>query len=197
MLALVAGLIALASALASVRRAWLVASATELDGQGALDLLGRDDGARYVPALRRLCDAEPRAEWERELFHALDERDAERRTALVNEQLTELGYRLDRWASVPRVCARVSSSGAFLLATLVLRRGLVDVEALPSDLTDLLLGGLIGQAITVVALGLVGTTFCVAVHKQVAAYARTQRQAMHEAVERLEALVAARLEGGA
>lgn len=166
-----------------------MASATELDGESALALASRADASRALAAMKRVLEQEPGAEWDRDLLAALEERDDDRRAALVNEQLLELGYRLDRWASVPRVCARISSSAAFLLAMVSLRQGVADLDTLPSDLTDLLFGGVIGQAITVVALGLVGTAFCVAVHKQTAALARTQRQAMHEAVEKLEALV--------
>jgi hypothetical protein len=190
-IAVVALFVALGCAAASARRVWLAVSATAIDPDEVLALVTRNP-ERGVEVLRRAAAADTAAEWERDLLEALSERDAEKRAALVNEQLTELGRRMERWSAVPRVCARVSSSAAFLLAALVLRQGLSAPDALSPDVSELLVDGLIGQGLTVAALGFVGTAFCVAAHGQTKRLTRTRAEAADKMVERLESLVAAR-----
>ncbi len=191
MIAFVSFLVAFACAGASARRVWLAIHATAIDPEEAFAMLGRRH-AQGLDVLRSVAAKDPHAEWERDLIEALAERDEEKRAALVNEQMTELGHRLDRWAAVPRVCARVSTSTAFLLAALVLRRGLTEDAELPSDLGQLLFGGLIGQAFTVAALGLVGTAVCVAAHTQARRIKSEKAAAADKLVERLESLAAER-----
>jgi hypothetical protein len=190
-IAVFAMIVALGCAAASARRVWLAVSATAIDPDEALALLLRNP-ERGVEVLRRAAQADTAAEWERDLLEALDERDAEKRAALVSEQLTELGRRLERWSAVPRVCARVSSSAAFLLAALVLRQGMSAPDSLSPDMSELLFRGLIGQGLTVAALGFVGTSCCVAAHGQTKRVTRARAEAADKMVERLEALVAAR-----
>lgn len=189
---MVAFLVALACAAAGARRAWLAVHATAIDPDAVVALAARDP-KRALDVLRLSAEADPAAEWERDLVEALSERDAGKRAALVNEQLTELGRRLDRWSSVPRVCARVSSSAAFLLAALVLRQGLTAPDALSPEVAELLFQGLVGQGLTVAALGFVGTAFCVAVHKEAKRVTKARAEAADAMVERLEELVVARL----
>lgn len=184
-------LVALGCAAASGRRVWLAVHAVALEPDEVLARVVRDPRLG-LDAFRAAARDLPDAEWERDLVEALDERDEPKRNALVNEQLTELGHRLERWSSVPRVCARVSTSVAFLLAALVLRRGLTEDQALPSDVGQLLWGGLIGQAFTVASLGFVGTAFCVAAHNQAKRITRARAEAADKLVERLEGIVAAR-----
>jgi hypothetical protein len=181
---LVAGLVALACALASARRLWLVANATALDPSVALGELR----AGGVERLRAAADREPRADWERELVHAVVESGGrEERRARVGEQLTELDYRIQRWARVPRVCASISASMGFLLATWVLRQGLVELgPSTSASVTELVVRGLIGDALAVVGFGFVGTAFCVAAQRHGRRIARARLRAADELVEALE-----------
>jgi hypothetical protein len=186
---LLAALMALGCALACARRLWFVANPTLLHPEEVVVLVRRE-GAGALALLGAIAEREPGAEWERELLSALGEERPELRAALVNEQLTELDRRLKRWARVPRVCASVASSFAFLLATLVLRRGLVDAGEMVGEVGELVVRGLIGDAVTVVALGMAGTVFCIAAqsHAQRLAKARTaSADAMVDALERAAA----------
>jgi hypothetical protein len=172
-----------ACACASLRRIWLVADATALDPAG-LARSARADGAEGLrarepgfAALRLSIEEEPAAEWERDLFEALEHRGAAR-VALVNEQLAELDYRAQRWGRVPRVCASISSSTGFLLAALAMRAGLASEDV---DLNDAVL-----VAINAVTVGIAGTAFCIAVHVRARAMMRGRLAATDKLVERLE-----------
>ena len=141
-----------------------------------------------MDALRALVTNDPAADWERDLLAAL-ESPMEHRAALVNEQLTELDYRIQRWARVPRVCASIATSFGFMLATLVLRKGMADFGDLPSDVVELIVFGLVGDALTVAALGIVGTAFCIGAHAEAKKIAGRRMKAADKLVERLEALL--------
>lgn len=183
MIAVVAFLVTLSCAAASARRLWLVANPTALEPETLLTALERE--ARPLEAFQRLASKTAEADWERDLAEAMAS-TSRHRAALVNEQLTELDLRLQRWVRVPRVCASVSTSFGFLLATLVLRRGLTDAGALPSDVGELAVRGLIADALTVAALGIVGTAFCVAAQAQARRVLASRAQAADRLVERLE-----------
>lgn len=185
---LLAMTIAVACALASARRLWLATNPTALHPELVARAL-RGDAAEAVERLRAIARDEPGADWERDLFEALAAPRADVRAALVNEQLTELDYRIQRWSRVPRVCASVAASSGFLLATLVLRRGLADARELTGDVGELVVRGLVGEALTVAALAMVGTAFCIAVHVHARRVARDRAAAADKMVERLEALV--------
>jgi hypothetical protein len=83
------------------------------------------------------------------------------REARINEQLTELDGRVQRWSRVPRICASISTSAGFLFASIALLRAL----ALPAgeenaDAVHSTLSSALGAA----AVGIAGMSFCVAVH---------------------------------
>ncbi|AKV01730.1 hypothetical protein AKJ09_08393 [Labilithrix luteola] len=185
MIAVVAALVALACVAASARRVWFAANPTWLEPETFLAEVARSK-VNPLEALRDLVAKAPEAEWERELLEAMSVTSPEQRAALVNEQLTELDYRIQRWARVPRVCASVATSVGFLLATLVLRRGLTEAGELPTDAGDLLVRGLVGDALTVAALGVVGTAFCIAAQTQAKRLATSRTKAADKLVERLE-----------
>lgn len=193
-------LVTVACAYASARRLWFAAEATWLDPfevasyvrvgvranakSGARDGSGGADGdeareasAGSWDALRAEIEGEPRADWERDLFEALDA-PASVRVALVNEQLAELDYRAQRWARVPRVCASIASSTGFFFAALAMRAGLA------SDEIDI--EGAVLAAINVVAVGMAGTAFCIAAHVRAGAMTRARLAATDKLVERLE-----------
>jgi hypothetical protein len=190
MIPLVAVLVALACAAASARRVWFAANATAIHPDEIVAALAKASGPESVGALRELVAREPTADWERDLLEALAS-PGEVRVALVNEQLTELDYRIQRWSRVPRVCASIASSFGFLLATLILREGLADAGDLPSDVGELLVRGLVGDALTVGAMGIVGTAFCVGAASEARRIARARTKGADKLVEALEALVVA------
>ena len=181
-------LFSLACALASARRVWFAANATAIHPDDIVAALARAKGPEAVEALRALVAKEPAADWERDLLEALAA-PAAQRVALVNEQLTELDYRIQRWARVPRVCASVATSFGFMLATLVLRQGLADFGDLPSDVVELIVFGLVADALTVAAMGIVGTAFCIGAHGEARKIAKARTVAADKLVERLEALM--------
>lgn len=150
-----------------------------------LEAIGKKPDRATIDLLRALAENDARADWERDFFTALTHEDEKVRTALVNEQLTELDWRMAKWASVPRICARITTSFAFLLAALVLRNGLAD----QSDFSEETMRALIGQGITVVLLGFCGTAFCIAANRTARVAAKARLEAADAVVERLESCV--------
>jgi hypothetical protein len=120
----------------------------------------------------------PADAWERSLVESCNEPDENRRTALVNEQLSELEVLANRWASVPRVCARLATSVGFLCATVILLEGLAMPEG--DSFADALHGALLA-AVGSLAAGIAGTAFSAAVHFR----ARRLRKATSAAADRL------------
>jgi hypothetical protein len=170
---------------------WFAANATALHPDDVVHALARARGPEAIDRLRALVAKEPAADWERDLLDALGSPPAQR-VALVNEQLTELDYRIQRWARVPRVCASIATSSGFMLATLVLRNGLAaDPGDLPSDAGELIVNGLVGNALTVAAMGIIGTAFCIAAHAEARRIAKARMKGADRLVERLEALLGA------
>jgi len=185
----VAILVALACAAASGRRVWLAANATALHPEVIADALGRTKGAGAIARLRALVATMPDADWERELLDALAA-PPELRVALVNEQLTELDYRIQRWARVPRVCASITTSAGFMLGTLVLRNGLAtDTTELSSDVAELVIRGLVADALLVAAMGIIGMAFCIGAQAEARRIAKGRTKGADRLVERLESLV--------
>jgi len=178
-------LIALLCAAASARRLWFATNATYLHPDEVLSAIGDAGREGAVARLREAVKDEARAEWEHALLEALDAKDAAARTPLVNEQLRELDYRFKRWARVPRVCASIATSSGFLLATLVMRKGLAEAD-LSGETAEALVRGLVGDALTVAAFGLAGTAFCIAVMAQAKRVVKARTEAADRLVELLE-----------
>ena len=78
--------------------------------------------------------------------------------ATLNEALMELEHGLSKGGRVPRITASIASSMGFLLASLVLRRGLTSASDAPVPVFD----GLIIVALNVVAVGIAGAVTCAA-----------------------------------
>ena len=161
---------------------WLASYATAWNPSAVLDAVGDKPDRAVLERLRELAERDEHAQWERELLLALGERDDRLRAARVNEQLTELDYRIGRWQSVPRLCARITTSFAFLLAALVLRNGLADT----TDFSEPTIRALVGDGLTVVFMGFVGTGFCIAANREAREVARARVTAIDMLVERLE-----------
>jgi hypothetical protein len=125
------------------------------------------------------------ADWECALFEAL-EHEQPARDALVGEQLTELDRRAARWVRVPRACASISTSAGFLLAAVAMRSVLSDPAAFAEDRRVESVRTAVGAALDVGAMGICGTTFCIAAMRRARKTSR-ERAALHEElVERLE-----------
>ncbi len=194
MVPLFAFLLAFACAVASAVRVWFAGRATPLHPEVVREWLARCEDSHVdssVVALRHVVSREPSADWERDLFEALDARP-EHRVALVNEQLTELDYRLQRWIRVPRVCASISTSGGFLLATWLLRSALAATGDVPIELGEMVIRGLVGDALTVGAMGVVGTAFCIGAQSEARRIATARAASGDRLVEALEALMSSR-----
>lgn len=189
MIPIFAVLVALACAAASARRVWYAANATALHPDVVCEALEGATGPEALDRLRAVVADVPDADWERELLETLAAQP-EQRAALVNEQLTELDYRIQRWARVPRVCASISTSFGFLLATLVLRTALSDTGDVPIEIGEIVIRGLVGDALTVGAMGIVGTAFCIGAQGEARRIARARVAGADRLVERLEALLA-------
>ncbi len=193
LIAMVSALVALACLYASARRVLFVHEATCHDLQRLVEELRGDAGARREAWLSAALASEDDT-WEGAVVRALAEREVRVRVGELNEQLTELDFQLTRWSRVPRVCASLSSSVGFLLAALLLRRGLVDPTALSGDVPTLVTTGLVGQALTVVGFGLAGAVGCAALQARANRAARAGSEAADELVDRLETLAKRRRE---
>jgi hypothetical protein len=146
-------------------------------------LQGFRTGLRPLALAEAIADV-PEADWERAVLDAFTQPEAAR-NALVNEQLGEMDFRLQRWSRVPRVCASVASTGGFLLATLALTTGLSDGVPLDSG------GTLVNDAIGAVTFGIAGAVFCVAAQFRARDEAKERLRAADKLIERLERLAEA------
>ena len=177
-LTVLSALVASACIFASGRRLAFAGSPAWLDPQLLVDTL-REGRPGEGPMLRDAIAACEGAGWERDLIAALDVADEDLRAALVNEQLRELDWRAQRWARVPRVCASVATSAGFLFACIALTQGV----ARPTP--DV--GGTLVSALDALAVGMAGTSFCIAVHVRARRAVRERLAATHRLVLRLEA----------
>lgn len=184
MIVLAAVVVVSVCVLASAWRMWLAASPTAIHPDDVLVALGRSPDRATLARLREVARKVPEADWERDLLEALSASRAEARAALVNEQLTELDLRMQRWARVPRVCASVATSVGILLGTMVLRDGLAQTPS--GELDEVFVRHVIDQAISVASLGIVGTAFCIAAHARARRMTRERLDAADRMIEKLE-----------
>jgi hypothetical protein len=184
-LALIIALVCVAASAARLKRAIL---ATPLDPAPLVEALRGDAGRARFEEVRAALKAEPEGTWERDLAAAFDHPE-EVRAAEVNELLTELDFRLQSWARVPRVCASVAASSGLLLASLALRNGLSGAVAdLPPEIQELAIGQAVREAVDVAALGICGAIFCIALGHHATKSAKVRLQEVDRLVERIEAL---------
>lgn len=178
----IAGLVALLCAAACTRRMWLVSNASAWHPALVVAALGRAPDRARLAWLREVAAGDPTAVWERDLLDAALEPDAEARAALVNEQLGELDRRAHDWSSVPPICARITMSVAFLLAALVLRDGLAQA----TDFSEEAMKALVGEGLTVVLFGFVGTSFAIAANRHARATTRARLALVDALLEKIE-----------
>jgi hypothetical protein len=188
MIVATAVLVALACVIASARRLWLIANPTAVHPDDVVAALGRSPTEADLARVREAVDREPSADWERDLLAAIATPEQDARVALVNEQLTELDLRMDRWSRVPRVCASVATSVGILLGTMVLRNALAGATDLTGELGELFVRQVLNDAISVASFGIVATVFCIAAHAHARRTTRARLQAADRMIEKLESL---------
>lgn len=179
-LTICAALVAAGCAAACTRRLYLATNPIAFHPAVWLDRIKSGQG----DAVARAIEADPHATWERDLMDAVAEQPGEVRTIRINEQLSELDFRLTRWDRVPRVCASVASSAGFLFGSLVLLLGLAAVgsdDAQSDPINDVVL-----QAINVAALGVAGATFAIAAQYRARKAAKAFQRDADALVEALE-----------
>ena len=151
----------LGCAAASARRLGWAVAPTGLDHSVLLGVIGDARGAEARERLDAALGPGSPAEWEAGLLDAAGAKDERIRSALINEQLTELELLAGRWAGVPRVCVRLATSAGFLCATVSLLQGLAlpVTDTYSADLHEGLM-----SAVGALAAGLAGAAFSAAIH---------------------------------
>jgi hypothetical protein len=177
-------LVAVACIVASARRLAQAVDLTSLHPGLLLDALKGDDAPAVCAKLYDAVATDSRFDWERDLLSAFTVAPP-MREALVNEQLTELDWRAQRWARIPRVCASVATSAGFLLASIALVQGL---SAPADDDTPLGTREAIVGALSALAIGIAGTSFCYAVHVRARRIVRDRLAAVDRLIVRLESV---------
>jgi hypothetical protein len=178
-------LVAITGVVASAYRLTQAVSLTSLDPGLLLDALKSDDSRRLCAKLQEGTAGGDSVSWEREIMAAFAESDPRARDALVNEQLTELDGRAQRWARIPRVCASVATSAGFLLASIALVQGL----SLPAEAEPVGAGATtVVGALNTLTIGIAGASFCYAVHLRARRLVRKRLAAVDRLILRLEAV---------
>jgi hypothetical protein len=185
-------LVAVACVVASARRLAQAVALTALHPEPVLEALRGDLPVDVRGRLCAVLGGDDRFAWEQGLLEAFAPSDARLRDALVNEQLTELDGRAQRWARIPRVCASVATSAGFLLASVVLVQGLA---VSPGDADPTGNRAVVEGALDAVAIGIAGASFCFAVHVRARRIVRDRLAAVGRLVVRLES-VASETGGG-
>jgi hypothetical protein len=183
-LANVSCLVAVACVVASARRLAQTVALTSLHPEPLLNALRGDRPLEASAKLRAAIGTDDHFAWERDLLAAFAPIDARVRDALVNEQLTELDGRAQRWARVPRVCASLATSAGFLLASVALVWGLA---ASAQDEAPAGTRAAVEGALNALAIGIAGASFCYAVHVRARRVVRERLAAVDRLVVRLEA----------
>ncbi len=184
MLVLVAGLVSLACILASCKRLALAIEPTAFDLDMLLVALAQPGGAEKLRAGLASVPC-----WEHELLEAACAEPPAARLPLMDEQVLEADWTTERWMRAPRVGASVATSAGFLCASVILIQALGQGGAGEVDLGGM--GGTgsnLSLAMDALALGIVGTAFCVAVHVRAQAITRKRRVSIDRLVDRLRAL---------
>jgi hypothetical protein len=202
MLTAFSAIVAMLCTAASLCRLRWAVEPTALDPAALRRVFAAEDGWAVVSRLREALAGNRELAWEHELLAAFTEPTAAAREARVNEQLTELDGRAERWSRVPRVCASIATSAGFLFATITLLRTMAPAVSAVSSVSsvsrdrrsDEVVASL-APALDTLAVGIAGASFCAAVHVRARTARRQRLSATDRWVERLRTL-AARADAG-
>lgn len=186
MLALVSLAISIGCAWLSCWRLVLVDRATALHPKALAESV-RGRRRRAEPVVGALLTLDELS-WEHQLAEGVSA-EGEARLAGVNESLSELDFRLQRWSRVPRACASIASTAGFLLAALVVRRGLLLAE--PGDAMRRAAEQIVAEGLGVVAMGLAGTAWCLIAHREAQRLVDERLVGVDRLVDRLERKIVA------
>ena len=183
----VAAIVVLSCIWASVARLRRAIAPTAIDPVPLLEALRGDAGrARYDDVCAAIAE-DPDADWERELVLAFAMR-GEERVMRLNELLLDLDHLVSSGARVPRVCASISATTGFLLASLALRQGLGVASDLPLEIQDYAIHQAVRDGIDVAAVGICGAVVCVTLGIRAAKAAKARLLATDQLIERMEAV---------
>jgi hypothetical protein len=176
----------------SARRLAAVVSPTRYDAKRLLAALHDADAMK---CLQEAFVRRGEACWERDVLEAASEPSPAAREALLDEQVMEAGWAIDRYARVPRVCASIATSSGFLCAAVTLITTLgqgagMDAGADGGPGPGEAMQEALTAALGTLGAGLVGTAFCVAVYMRARALAKARRAATDRLVDRVRALAA-------
>lgn len=188
---------------AALRRLMFVYGASSFDADTLLRSLRGNEGRARGRAIASSLEAAAVVDTDQDLYvalSALSARDVHRgdpdltedeRMAHVNAALLELDFRFDRWARVPRVCASISSSVGFLLASWALRTALMTAPSIAEESFNAALQEAINGALGVAAIGAAGTVTCLSVFYEARRVWKARRAATEKLVDRLEQILTA------
>lgn len=170
---------------ASTRRLYLALSPTEFDLRTLLVEIRGEESESRLARIRTAIAHDSAADWEHAILDAIA---SGRRTKahpnvridLINEQIDELDFRLQRWADVPRVCARIVGNGGVVVALFMLCDGL--------SAADVSMDCAVIHAFNAVAVGIAGAVYCMAVHGRANSAAKERFVIVDQIVARLETL---------
>ncbi len=173
--------VTLTCAWASFRRLQFAISPVNLDPATLLKVLRKEGRDALVQALA----SQGPDSWEHELLLAVQSPKNER-AVYVNEALSELDQRAQRWARVPRVCASIASTTSLMLAAVAMRIGLTSAMESTDDDLGAALNATVIAAMNVAAIGIAGALFCVSVQMRARRVVKERLEATDKLVERLE-----------
>lgn len=160
LLASLSALVAIACSAASLRRLRWAVAPTALSPALLTEAIAQG-GAVACRRLYEVIALDREAGWEHQLLVAFAEGDRRARDALVSEQLTELEGRTAHWARVPRACASIASSAGFFFASVAV---LSAAGIAPQSGSNDGVYAALTPALDALAVGIAGTSFCVAIH---------------------------------
>jgi len=166
---------------ASFRRLQFATAPVNLDPATLLKAFRKSGKDALIVALA----SQGKDSWEQMLLDAVQSPQHER-AINVNEALSELDQRAQRWARVPRVCASIASTTSFMLASVAMRIGLTTAMESTDDDLGIALNSTVIGALNVAAIGVAGAIFCVSVQMRARRVVKERLEAADRLVERLE-----------
>ena len=187
---LFAALVSTICVVASLRALRQTMNATAINSARIAQSFRQGDLARVAKKAARLfawAERTPEAEMERELLDAVQNHEWQGRIALINAVLSEVDFRVQSQARIPRVCARVSSTVGLLCGANALRHGLV-MGSLDGPPSELIMHGPIADMLSAVLMGIAGATWCATISRSMKKVSTDTLSGQDALVEKLEKL---------